>query len=94
VGYARSPLRGLESSSVCIFDILENGTFKNNQFRGQECPRHTFPEQLLLKIFEVLRARRKPAEVGQGQAQVFVGIYRDVVDADFVVEMRAGRAAA
>src|SRR5271169_2530026 len=41
-----------------------------------------------------LLAGSEAANLGHSQAQIFVGIYGDVVDADFVVEMGAGGASA
>jgi hypothetical protein len=41
-----------------------------------------------------LAARRETAGVGVGQAKVFVRINRSIADADFVVQMGAGAAAA
>src|SRR5215469_5512435 len=43
---------------------------------------------------EGLASRSKPAAVRDGDAKVFVGIDRNVVDTNFVVKVRAGRAAA
>ena len=50
---------------------------------GQECPLHT-----------ILLAGGVGAYSGYRQAKIFVGVYGDVVDADFVVEMGAGGASA
>src|SRR5262249_46455811 len=41
-----------------------------------------------------LASGRKPADVRVGHAQILVGIHRDIVDADFVVEVRTGAASA
>ena len=41
-----------------------------------------------------LLARRKPAQVGHGYAEVVIGVDWGVVDADFVVEVGAGGASA
>ncbi len=41
-----------------------------------------------------LLARQEPANLRHRQPQILIGIHRNVVDADFVVEMRAGGASA
>src|SRR6476620_4367732 len=43
---------------------------------------------------ELLASRGEPADVGVGDAQVFVWIYGDIVDAHFVMEVRSSAAAA
>jgi len=45
------------------------------------------------KILDLL-ARRKPANLRHRQPQILVGVYWDIVDADFVVKMRTSRASA
>jgi hypothetical protein len=47
-----------------------------------------------LRVDGFLAACGKSAHMRIGDAQILVGIYRDVVDADFIVEVRAGAAAA
>src|ERR1700757_1035945 len=42
----------------------------------------------------ILAAGSEAAAVGNGDAEVFIGIDRDVVDANFVMEMRPGGASA
>lgn len=41
-----------------------------------------------------LRAGGDAAEVCHGQPQILVGVHRRIVDSDFVVQMRPGRASA